>query len=81
MKGPTPRSLLRQVRRHLRLESYLKAPGDRRSQPQIHARTLWWSLLLGRVMREPSRSLPFDVEPFGPGDSEYSTAQHLLSEI
>jgi len=54
MKGPTPRSLLRYVTRPLRLGPYLKAPGDTRPQPQIPARTLLWSLLIGRVMRELS---------------------------
>jgi len=51
MKGPTPRRLLDFVTRRLRLQRYLRAPGDGRPQPQIPAKALLWSLLIGQVLR------------------------------
>jgi hypothetical protein len=35
----------------LGLRSYFRAPGDGRSQPQIPARALLWSLLIGQLLR------------------------------
>lgn len=54
MKGPTPRSILRYLCQCLRLKSYLKDPGDGRRKPQIPARQLVWSVLIGSVLRETS---------------------------
>lgn len=51
MKGPTPRRLKRFVCRHLRLAGYLERPGDGRQRPQIGARHLLWSQLIGQVLR------------------------------
>lgn len=54
MKGPTPRRILGYVRQCLRLKAYLDNPGDGRSRPQIPARHLLWSVLIGCVLRESS---------------------------
>ena len=54
MKDPTPRRLLHYVRKVLRLENYLKHPGDGRPQPQIPAQPLLWGILFCRVLRETS---------------------------
>lgn len=51
MRGLTPRRLLDFVTRRLRLQRYLRAPGDGRRQPQIPAKALLWSLLIGQVLR------------------------------
>ena len=51
MKGLTPRGLLDFVTRRLRLRWYLQDPGDGRPQPQIPAKALLWSLLMGQVLR------------------------------
>ena len=51
MKGPTPRRLWTYVTRCLGLQSYLRSPGDGRPQPQIPAKALLWSLLIGQVLR------------------------------
>lgn len=51
MRGPTPRRLLDFVTRRLRLQRYLRDPGDGRRQPQIPAKALLWSLLIGQVLR------------------------------
>jgi hypothetical protein len=51
MSGPTPRRLLHFVTRGLRLQKYLQDPGDGRRQPQIPAKALLWSLLIGQVLR------------------------------
>jgi len=51
MRGPTPRRLLDFVTRRLRLQRYLQDPGDGRRQPQIPAKALLWSLLIGQVLR------------------------------
>lgn len=54
MKGPTPRRIRRYVCRCLRLKLYLDHPGDGRRRPQIPARHLLWSVLIGDVLRESS---------------------------
>jgi hypothetical protein len=51
VKGPTPRRLWTYVTRCLGLRSYFRSPGDGRPQPQIPARALLWSLLVGQVLR------------------------------
>jgi hypothetical protein len=51
MNGLTPRRLLYFVTRRLRLRRYLQDPRDGRRQPQIPAKTLLWSLLIGQVLR------------------------------
>jgi hypothetical protein len=51
VKGPTPRRLWIYVTRCLGLRSYFRSPGDGRPQPQIPAKTLLWSLLIGQVLR------------------------------
>ena len=51
MKGPNPRRLWTYVSRCLGLQSYLRSPGDGRPQPQIPAKALLWSLLIGQVLR------------------------------
>lgn len=51
MRGLTPRCLLYFVTRRLRLRRYLQDPGDGRRQPQIPAKALLWSLLIGQVLR------------------------------
>ena len=51
MKGPTPRHLWIYVTRCLGLRSYFQSPGDGRPQPQIPAKALLWSLLIGQVLR------------------------------
>ena len=50
--APTPRRLLYFVTRRLGLQPYLRDPGDRRPQPQIPAKDLLWSLVLGTVLRQ-----------------------------
>jgi len=54
VKRPTPRRLLRYVTDVLRLERFLKQPGDGRPRPDIPARTLLWAILLCRLLREKS---------------------------
>jgi hypothetical protein len=51
VKGPNPRRLWTYVTRCLGLRSYFRSPGDGRPQPQIPARALLWSLLVGQVLR------------------------------
>ena len=51
MKGPNPRRLWTYVTRCLGLQSYFRSPGDGRPQPQIPAKALLWSLLIGQVLR------------------------------
>lgn len=51
MKGPTPRRLWNYVTRCLGLRWYFRSPGDGRPQPQIPAKALLWSLLIGQVLR------------------------------
>ena len=52
MRRPTPRRLLQYVRRGLRLKRFLEKPGDGRRFPQIPARVLLWTMVLGQVLRE-----------------------------
>jgi hypothetical protein len=54
MSGPTPRRLLHFVTRRLRLQKYLRDPGDGRRQPQIPASLLLWALLVGQILRQHS---------------------------
>ncbi len=56
MKGPTPRRLWKYVTRCLGLQSYFGSPGDGRVQPQIPARALLWSLLMGQWLRHSAFS-------------------------
>lgn len=51
---PTPGRLRAYVGRRLRLQGYLRAPGDGRRRPQIPARAVLWALLVGQVLREVS---------------------------
>src|SRR6516162_4735685 len=51
MRGPTPRRLWIYVTRCLGLRWYFRWPGDGRPQPQIPAKALLWSLLIGQVLR------------------------------
>lgn len=51
LKGPTPWRLKRFVLKRLKLGCYLQAPGDGRLKPQIAARHLLWSLLIGQLLR------------------------------
>jgi hypothetical protein len=50
----TPRRLWLYVSRRLRLRAFLDDPGDGRVRPQIPARDLVWSQLLGQILRECS---------------------------
>jgi hypothetical protein len=54
VKGPSPARLRKYFCQCLRLGGYLDDPGDGRTFPQIPARTLLWSLLLGKMLRVPS---------------------------
>lgn len=54
MKGPSPRRLWKYVTRRLGLASYFRSPGDGRSRPQIPAKALLWSVLMGQLLRECS---------------------------
>ena len=51
MKAPTPRRLKKYVGKCLRLKSYLRFPGDGRSQGRIPATALVWALLMGAWLR------------------------------
>jgi hypothetical protein len=48
---PTPRRLWKYMTRQLGLEKFLHAPGDGRPQPQIPASALYWSMLMGQLLR------------------------------
>ncbi len=52
MNGPSPSRLWKYVTGPLRLKKFLRCPGDGRLRPQIPARVLYWSLLLGQLLRE-----------------------------
>lgn len=52
MTSPSPRRLLHYASHCLGLQRYFHQPGDGRPQPRIPARTLLWSLLIVRVLRE-----------------------------
>jgi hypothetical protein len=54
MNCSTPGHLLHFVTRRLRLQRYLKNPGDGRQQPQISAQALLWALLIGQILRQSS---------------------------
>ena len=54
MKGPTPRRFWDYVMRCLGLGCYFCFPGDGRPRPQIPAKTLLWSLLMGQLLRASS---------------------------
>lgn len=54
MTRPTPRRLRQYVWRRLRLQAYLRAPGDGRLRPQIPAPVLLWACLIGQLLRECS---------------------------
>lgn len=54
MNSPSPRRLLEYVTGRLGLQPYLESPGDGRSQPQIPAKGLLWSILIGQLLRECS---------------------------
>jgi len=54
VNSPSPRGLLRYAAQCLGLEKYLRQPGDGRPQPRIAARTLLWSMLIARLLREIS---------------------------
>ena len=51
MKEPTARRLKKYVAKCLRLKSYLRSPGDGRTQGRIPAAALLWALLMGVVLR------------------------------
>lgn len=51
MTVPSPRRLWKYVTRQLGLQEFLAAPGDGRPQPQIPAAVLYWSMLLGELLR------------------------------
>ena len=51
MKGPTPRRLRKYVSKCLALKSYLRSPGDGRSQGRIPSTALLWALLMGALLR------------------------------
>jgi len=51
VKGPTPRRLKKYVARCLRLKSYLRFPGDGRTEGRIPAAALLWALLMGTWLR------------------------------
>lgn len=54
MKGPTPRRFWDYVKQCLGLGTYFRFPGDGRPRPQISAKTLLWSLLMGQLLRASS---------------------------
>jgi hypothetical protein len=54
MSGPQALQLQNYARNHLALKTYLRHPGDGRSQPGILAETLVWALLIGQVLRVTS---------------------------
>ena len=51
MTGPTPRRLKKYAAQCLRLKSYLRSPGDGRTQGRIPAAALLWALVMGVVLR------------------------------
>jgi DDE family transposase len=51
VKGPTPRRLKKYVAQCLRLKSYLRFPGDGRTEGRIPAAALLWALLMGALLR------------------------------
>ena len=51
MTLPSPRRLWKYVTGGLGLKKFLRGPGDRRPQPQIPASALYWSMLIGQLLR------------------------------
>ena len=51
MKGPTARHLKKYVSKCLRLQSYLRSPGDGRAAGRIPASALLWALFMGAMLR------------------------------
>ena len=51
MKGPTPRRRKKYTAKCLGLKSYLRSPGDGRTQGRIPASALLWALLMGVLLR------------------------------
>lgn len=54
MSAPSPRKLWNYITRRLRLKAHLLSPGDGRSQGSLAARDLYWSMLLGQILRVAS---------------------------
>jgi hypothetical protein len=52
MKGPTPSGLWQYAARRLRLAAYFRAPGDGRWSPQIPAKALLGSIVMGFILRQ-----------------------------
>ena len=51
MSGATVESIFHYASFTLGLKSFLKQPGDGRTQPEIPAECLSWALLIGRILR------------------------------
>lgn len=51
MNLPSPVRLWKYVTRQLRLRKFLASPGDGRPQPQLPASALYWSMLVGQLLR------------------------------
>jgi len=51
VKEPSPRRLKKYAAKCLRLKSYLRSPGDGRTQGRIPAAALVWALLMGALLR------------------------------
>jgi len=54
LSAPTPQALRRYAAGCLRLDAYLREPGDGRCRPRIPAACLFWALLIGEILRECS---------------------------
>lgn len=54
MSGPSPRQLWKYTAQGLRLKPFLLSPGDGRPQGQLPARDLYWSMLIGQILRASS---------------------------
>lgn len=54
MNLPSPRRLWKYVTRQLGLKKFLAHPGDHRARPQIPAAALYWSMLIGQLLRDCS---------------------------
>lgn len=54
MNLPSPRRLRKYVTRQLGLKKFLDDPGDHRARPQIPASALYWSMLIGQLLRDCS---------------------------
>jgi hypothetical protein len=51
VREPSPRRLKKYAVKCLRLNSYLRSPGDGRKEPRIPATALVWALLMGALLR------------------------------